>query len=504
MQKKVLPASDFRALLSECGVDVGAISDTKRIDYLSGYVLQIGAKTAVIELNYIDKDFIEDYAAYYSRCFLPVERTCCRLHFFGKQFSLDEFEQFVIKGEDDLQGTYLGFVVIRGLSQKIIGRTCLRPYGGDAKRHFCALCRIPVCLFGLRLEVGCVPFQEQDSAVAACATCSLWSAFHISSVKFGHENLTPGKITQFATEHGLSCNRNFPNCGLTLVDIVYAIRHVGLSPIYLDVTKETTPLRLSVLLGNIRGYLNLGISVVVLGHVLNGDGSPQSRHAVAVSGFCLDESMGSTNVGLKAMNITKLYLHDDQIGPYARALVGASVPNADWTVEWTDGRGNVNRYGFQVMCLVVPIYHKIRVDYEQVWKCVFRLQSAIDAVGSCVAGLRLHWDILLRSCSDFKDVLREYDFLPKTAKIQYLEMCLPHYIWTVRLEVNGLLGGVFCIDATDGSQGLSVVASVFPSDFLKSVFDKLKSADAALMRNPLFKACVEAQFTGENQDGSRR
>jgi len=49
--------------------------------YLDEYFRHGGVKTIVVERGYVDRDYLEDYAAYYVRCFEPYDRYCSRLHF---------------------------------------------------------------------------------------------------------------------------------------------------------------------------------------------------------------------------------------------------------------------------------------------------------------------------------------------------------------------------------------------------------------------------------------
>ena len=69
-----------------------AILKKTQLGYLDGYFSHsdIDAKTIVVENNYIDRDFLEDHAGYYARCFQEYERKCSRLHFFNVSFSKDD------------------------------------------------------------------------------------------------------------------------------------------------------------------------------------------------------------------------------------------------------------------------------------------------------------------------------------------------------------------------------------------------------------------------------
>lgn len=493
-RKDIFLANDLTRIFSACGVDSAALADKRHVCYLAGYLTRLGAKSAVVEYDYIDRDFLEDYVQYYSRCFAECGRNCCRVHFFKKEYTNDTFLSAELgrDGNAELVDSYLGFIVIRPLSRTFIGRTCLIPYTDDSSRHFSAICHVDVSLFGQRLSIDCMPFQEQDRAVAACATCALWSAFHVSSCKFGHACLTPGKITEIATQHGISASRSFPNAGLSLRDVAYAIRGAGLVPVCVGIESADKILRPSMILGNVRAYLGIGIPLIALGVVFDADGKKRSCHALAINGYHLSDSGDVGTDGLCAKRIDKLYLHDDQLGPYARATLGASSADAEMNVSWTDAEGRRNGYDFGIQYLVIPMYHKIRVDYEQVWRCAFALQRVASSASHIIGSLSFEWDIMLCASNDFKDAVREDAKLSDADKITYLELGYPRYIWNVRVKLNGRDGAVFCIDATDASQGLSVVASIFYQNELPLIVAMMAKIAESFHRNPLCQACVAA------------
>jgi hypothetical protein len=103
-------------------------------DYFNKYLKSddIGVKTIVVEHDYIDRDFLEDFSGYYVRCFSDYKRKCTRLHFFSEKFQQADFDLFLEQFDPDfknkLEKSYLGFIVIKPLPQTIIGRTCLKTY----------------------------------------------------------------------------------------------------------------------------------------------------------------------------------------------------------------------------------------------------------------------------------------------------------------------------------------------------------------------------------------
>ena len=104
------------------------------------------ARTIVVEHEYVDRDYLDDYVSYYSRSFVAYARTCTRLHFFTSSFNEGDFSSWVERGisvrqKAALQRNYLGFVVIKPLPETVFGRTCLRTYLDLSEREFLAVRR---------------------------------------------------------------------------------------------------------------------------------------------------------------------------------------------------------------------------------------------------------------------------------------------------------------------------------------------------------------------------
>jgi YD repeat-containing protein len=78
----------------------------------------------IVERNYIDRDFLEDFASFYVKCFDDYSRKCTRLHFFASVFSETDFNQLLEDGrgigEADLAQSYLGFLVIKPLPTRAV------------------------------------------------------------------------------------------------------------------------------------------------------------------------------------------------------------------------------------------------------------------------------------------------------------------------------------------------------------------------------------------------
>jgi hypothetical protein len=221
---EVHPYSDgaFKKALtdaSHCG-DREALEKKPQVTYLANSLKHLKAQTLLIEHWYVDRDFLEDYAAHYARCFEEYPRFCRRVHAFSGAFSEDALKA-LIQNEpgnltaDAFSGSYLGFVVVRPLPYRLIGRTCLRPPTLPEGAQFPAIRNYRVHLFGIDLEFPSLAFQEQDREVAACATSALWSLFQSTGATYQHHMPSPVEVTRAATKHAADVNRVFPNVGLS-------------------------------------------------------------------------------------------------------------------------------------------------------------------------------------------------------------------------------------------------------------------------------------------------
>lgn len=182
---------DLLSVHSKAGADV--VRAKQHVGYFREYFDHIGCRSIVVELEYVDRDYLEDFAAYYVRCFEGYPRFCVRLHFFAGKFGAAKFKRVLLHTRSTAElGLYLGFVVVRPLPETIIGRTCLATYEPEnGRRYYPAIRTYDVNLFGISLQVSTLAFQEQDQVVAACATSALWSGFQATARLFQHPIYSP-------------------------------------------------------------------------------------------------------------------------------------------------------------------------------------------------------------------------------------------------------------------------------------------------------------------------
>jgi len=75
---KVIDFSEdnFLSILQENpDIDMDRLFTKQQIGYFINYFQSIQIKTILIEENYIDRDYLEDFSAYYVRCFHKYRST---------------------------------------------------------------------------------------------------------------------------------------------------------------------------------------------------------------------------------------------------------------------------------------------------------------------------------------------------------------------------------------------------------------------------------------------
>lgn len=451
------------------------VSQKWQVEFLDCHLSGLGLKTTVVERHYVDHDYLDDYSHYYSRCFKECPRVCLRFHFFSEKHKDRDVRNLLLKGGvaklRKFQKSYLGFVVIRPLPRTLIGRTCIWPRAGEDLDGMAA-CKIDVSFFGCPLSVHCMPFQEQDHAVAACATSALWSACQVTSRLFGHAVQTPSGITEVATESGTALKRNWPNVGgLTTREMAYAIRKAGLDVIYLDIKKAAPKRRREIVLGHLYAYLSMGIPVLLVG-TLSYPGSARTElHAVCANGFHLSKIPFVPPNELVACDIDEITVSDDNVGPYsAFKVLRGGIPTIDFLTQWKVKNKQNEFCRFSLQNMLIPIYPQIRTSYEDVWEAANGFKILLSMVSS---KLPLKWSISLVRGNDLKCRVRAMDDVSDDEKLCALHTGLPKYVWQVSLLANEEEGAVFGVDTTDSSQGLLVVFVLFRSRDIPKIVEVL-------------------------------
>lgn len=493
------------ASLADVALQVVLTKNHKR--YFESYLSGVGQrpadrpKTLVVEGQYVDRDYLEDFSAYYARCFKTYRRFCGRIHFFSLDFAEKDFFR-CIEGAggpvtpEILAERYLGFVVVKPLPQTVIGRTCLATYDHDRGRRFFPITRrYTAHLAGLELAVDSVAFQEQDTVAAACATSALWSAFHITGDRFGHEIPSPVKITQWANEQFPLATRTLPSTGLTLEQMAGPVRRLGLEPDVVGVAKDRTAYFVQT---TVYAYLRGRVPPILVGDIYDTTQTPPRKvgyHAMTATGFSLgakhcvpleyDDKDPKTL--LRCTRIDKLYVHDDQIGPFARIELDAVPTEIEfsgqkrnlhlWTTSSLDRNGEEGHIKFLPVDVLLPLYPKIRISIHDVESRLIDLDLALEALRKESAlsfAERIEWDLYLDYSTSLKKEIRDAaSGLPAVEKRELLTAAMPRFIWRATALVAGVNAFEFVFDATDINRGRPFFRSIV---FDQSVADEIREA----------------------------
>ena len=475
-------ASLRQLIADKSGSSEDVIGNKLHHHYFEGYCNDIGVRTIVVENDYIDHDFLEDFSAYYVRCFSSYRRVCTRLHFFSIQFTQNDFEQYLessvdaVISTDSLQQAYLGFVVIKPLPQTVIGRTCLKTYPPEDRRYFPIVRSYPANLFGTELTVESLAFQEQDQVVAACATSALWSVFQGTGKRFQHTIPSPVEITRAATERLPIETRILPSQGLSTAMMAHAIRNVGLEPYLVNVSDEY------VLKSTVYAYLRGCIPMILGIELWDTSNDPQRSmgfHAVAITGFSLGCDMtipiGDTQFSLRASRIDKLYVHDDQVGPFARMVFdgikitvglnnsGDNLSSSSLSTSWIGSNGRIGGARALPSILLIPLYHKIRIPFGVIHDAVVSFDAFIESLRDSLpvpVDERIEWDIYLTTNNDLKTEILKSSSMSGKYYGELLLEGMPRFLWRATALHNNepLMDLVF--DATDIEQGPFFVRAI--------------------------------------------
>src|SRR5690554_76751 len=238
------------------GDDFPDIIQKKQITYVFEYLKELDAKKIILETEYVDGNYLQDYSNYYVRCFKRYGERCARLHFFSCDLDHMETREALENNSKEfiekIKEGYLGFMVIKPIPQTFIGKTCLRAPGG---LYSLIKKKVHANFFGIPLEVYSIPFQEQDKVVSACATTAIWTVLHAQTYA-GYENIpSSSEITLSAINHITNSSNSFPNTGLTNKQIGRAFDVYKLKSHLVDTSKLSS----EEIIRSIKIYIDSGI-----------------------------------------------------------------------------------------------------------------------------------------------------------------------------------------------------------------------------------------------------
>ena len=499
------------------------VFEKPQLTYLCNYLEEkehINAQTIVVENDYIDRNYLEDYSAYYARCFPPHLRKSSRVHFFSDTFNQSEFIS-ALESDDTsffkrISKEYIGYIVIRPVPHTFISKLCLKPYPElTAEKGYTLIAKKErVSLFGITLKVKTVAFMEQDKVVSACATSSLWMFFNSSEQDFNGHAPSPSTITKSATGLSHGGTRTFPNTGLSSEQISRSLQHFGFEPSIIELPRD--PQRLQEI---IYSYVSNNIPVLLAGDVYqtleDGNTSCLGRHLICALGFKVKQSnyRKSDEMQLASNHIDRIYVHEDRYGPYLRV----DIKQIAFDCEGKRFGHNLSIYHSKKTDYFVPhmaiigTYHKIRLPYDVIKeKCESFHYYLSTAKAAYDAGLeqveqapeaQKHFrdlssnlgyflnsifDITLVTNTALKEELRKSKtfgtFNGSKSKSSFLLHNMPKYIWRCRIvgykegkSEKSIISDIL-FDATEIAQGQIIFGYISYTKMSEAIWDYVEHA----------------------------
>lgn len=272
---------ELRDALERLGLNL-----TPALDDILGMVERMKATSALLEADYVDPDYRDEYVHYYAFTYRQLPTRCARLHFF--------------RSEQD-EDRYLGFCVLRPIGDHPVGRTMLVP-PDELQEYVSCTVATTVHPLGRRLQVRAFPFMEQDSQYGRCAHASIWMVALYHHLAHGTPRHLVSDIRRGAATRS-ELFRATPSPGLSVPQVGAALQHLGLDQIaYVtpDLDKRSSLAAVAC------RYLNSGMPVILatVGHatVLVGYGRDLDGQVFFVRS---DESQGPYR---------RVYKDDDPLG----------------------------------------------------------------------------------------------------------------------------------------------------------------------------------------------
>ncbi len=540
----------------------------------------MNCKFMIVEKKYIDKYYLDDYIHFYANCYREYKRTCNRVHFFTKQIDperiFDEEDDSTSKEnsttlenpgslvktvsfKDEIQSAYLGFVVIRPITNMHVGRTLLSVYSStntceeeankNKNRNIIAIHDYHSNLCDIDLIVKSVPFQEQDDVIHACATTAIWTVLEQSAHIFKYYTPTPYEIKISAPNY--SNSRPIPTSRLNILEMIGAIRSFGMeieivayesdeyesdehesdehesdehesdehesdeyesdeyksdeyksddyelvefeSDKHESDDYESNSPKYHTFSSFIYAFLRGGFPILLSVDIFDSSDNFVGGHALAVLGYELSKNQPELSKGLLTGNrIEKLFIHDDNLGPFARFYITEKLDDEDHSIFLIcENKDTIPGSLDKIIpdAIIAPIYHKIRYPYLDI--ADFLIEFLIDITSSNVISEDkstpdefrdiLEWDIYLISVNKLKECYRGDDlfvYLPKPLRKKILSGYFPRFIWRCRLMMEGLPLIEILGDATEAQTQFPFFCAFCYTEDLKNeffdVFDSLE------------------------------
>lgn len=177
----------------------------------------------IIEDNYIDKVYRDEYYTYFSTKLYPYRRDCVKLSFIDLKIDKDMLLNPATL--EDIKDAYLGFMILRPIFPGIVGRTALSPTALQSPSSDIRICKAPIknSIIGQDVSIRAFPHSSQDTELMTCAETTIWSLMEYFGNKYSeYSPILPSKIHKILDLKAYQ--RHIPSEGLLYTDISYVLQ----------------------------------------------------------------------------------------------------------------------------------------------------------------------------------------------------------------------------------------------------------------------------------------
>lgn len=384
----------------------------------------------LVERDYIDRDYRDEFANFYAQTFRHIPDRCQRLHFLNPE-----------------QNSYYGFSVMRPIVGRPVCRTLVAP-PPSLRRFVACTARSQPAPYGYRFTVDAFPFISQDYQYGVCAHAAIWMVAHYFHLRFRLPRYQISDIVRAASAHP-EIDRAVPSTGLTHRQISAVLQDFGMPAISYVLDEKGAPAGLpdeTVEMIACR-YLNSGLPVMLL----------SQSHAKVLIGYGREE--GSDRLFFVC--------HDDAKGPY-RAIQGIEA--------LADPLQDEDSVGPEDRRLVVPLPGRIYLAgeaAERAARSFFRNElnnrPELAAQRELFEQGHLRLRTYVTEIADYRRSLRARG-LPAEIAGLHARMIASHWIWVTELQDTRLaergkkcVVGELVVDSTSDDRTPHLLFANLPS-----------------------------------------
>lgn len=412
-------------------INVRAIKDYDRIsklvdsDYIDEDLIEqlkryigLSCRKILIEYPYYERDYLSSYYIFYVKKLQKFPKECYRVLFY----------------EDAKAETLMGYITLRPTYDgRRLGKIFFNPcYLLKEKAHLIlgdSKCHIGGSESVLRL----FPHMKQEGDVAVCAHVATWSVLRSFASRFHrYPEFTLGKIVEMVSPES---ERMIPSRGLTAHQISQIFLDAGFSPVILHRDEKNPRLIKEALISYIASGIpivavltnrNHAVSVVGLGHDLSNtsDLTALIEATNPFESYWENENEIMTKVVLTARFYNSIAVNDDNFFPYTMVRMKSA--------ETEEAGNDLPPYIIpEIDRLIIPLYPRIQLTYEDVRTIFLRLVTADqNKWGGPIIGR-----IFLASANTYREYInRKCTRLNPNVRQILINLEMSRFIWCVEVS----------------------------------------------------------------------